>query len=61
MFIGILLIIVGSVFLLKNLGILTQGVWEVVWPAALVAFGIYLIYKNHRLRIWREKIWRKLE
>jgi len=61
MFIGILLIIVGSVFFLKTLGILTQDAWNLVWPLALIAFGLYLLYKNYRLQVWRDRLWRKLE
>lgn len=45
---GIFLIIIGGVYLLKNTGYLTQGAWDLVWPLALVSFGLYLVAKKHK-------------
>ncbi len=61
MFISFLLIIIGVVFLLKNLGIISGNVWGIIWPLVLIAFGLYLILKTHRFRMFRDKIWKKLE
>jgi hypothetical protein len=61
MFIGILLIIVGLVFFLKNIGFISQEAWGLVWPLALIALGGYIFYTKHRVSIWRERIWKKLE
>jgi hypothetical protein len=61
MFIASLFIIIGVVFLLKNTGVISQGAWGVIWPVALVALGGYILYTKHRVRVWRERIWHKLE
>ena len=37
---GILLILAGVLFLLNSLGILAVNVWGVLWPAALILFGL---------------------
>ena len=37
---GILLILAGVLFLLNSLGILAVNVWAVLWPAALILFGV---------------------
>ena len=49
---GIFLIIIGGVFLARNVGIIDEGAWDVIWPIALVAFGLYLIAKRHQHGSW---------
>jgi uncharacterized membrane protein len=61
MFFALLFIVVGLVFLLKNLGVITGDVWGVIWPLFLVIFGLYLVLKQYRYRMFWEKIWKKLE
>ena len=61
MILGILLLVVGGVFFLKNLGLITLGAWQVIWPIFLIAIGAYILYKRHRIMVWKERIWRKLE
>ncbi len=48
MFWGTLIIIVGIIILLKNLGIITTGVWSVLWPLLLIMFGVSLLTKKGR-------------
>lgn len=45
MFFGLVLIIIGAVFLLQNLGILTGDSWNVVWPAIIILLGIIVLTK----------------
>jgi hypothetical protein len=40
---GFILILVGALFLLSNLGLLPVDVWLVFWPLVLIAFGIWLL------------------
>lgn len=40
---GGLLILLGVLFLLNSLGILTVNVWAVFWPVALILFGLSLL------------------
>jgi len=61
MFISILLITVGVVFLLKNLGIITGSAWGVIWPLGLIAIGVYFILKRHHWKRIQDKVWRKFE
>ena len=43
MFWGTILVILGFAFLLKNLGILPGGSWDVAWPLLLMVLGISLM------------------
>ena len=61
MFIALIFIILGAVFLLKNLGLITTGSWSIVWPLILVLIGVYFLWKRYEWKRWREKIWKKLE
>jgi hypothetical protein len=40
------LIVLGIIFLLKNLGLLVAINWDLVWPIALIILGILMIYKK---------------
>lgn len=48
MWFGIVLIVVGVVFLLQNLGYVTGEVWNVVWPAFIILIGISMILKKDK-------------
>ena len=43
MFVGFFLVFIGVLMLLKKFGMLQGGVWDYIWPAALVAVGLSLI------------------
>lgn len=47
---GLVLIIIGAIFLLESLGITTLGFRE-LWPLVLIALGGLIIYQ--RARHWR--------
>lgn len=40
------LVIVGGIFLLKNLGFLDMIAWDIIWPVVLVVIGLLMIYKK---------------
>jgi hypothetical protein len=42
---GLLLIIIGAMFLLWELGYLEVDVWRKVWPAALIVIGLWIIFR----------------
>lgn len=46
--VGILLVVVGFVLLLKNLGYITVAVWDIVWPVAVILIGISLFSRHRR-------------
>ncbi len=43
---GIVLIIIGVYFLLKNLGVIKGVDFGIVWPVAIILVGIYLLFKK---------------
>jgi len=56
MILGLILIIIGVVFLLQNLGYVSEGAWSIIWPAILIVIGLGSILKrrNHGF-FWEEK------
>ncbi len=46
MFFGLLLVVIGAVFLLQNLGIVSGSVWNLIWPLIIMLFGISLLIKS---------------
>lgn len=40
---GLVLIVLGSLFLLDNLGIIAVNVWQVIGPVFLILFGIWVL------------------
>lgn len=46
MLVGILLIILGALILLEQMGIITGGIADYFWPLAVVAVGISLIARS---------------
>ncbi len=53
MALGVLLIILGSIFLLNSLGITDAGFSE-LWPVLLISAGAMLVYDRLR-RAWRRR------
>ena len=43
---GAILVVVGIVFLLKNLGIMPDLAWDVIWPIAVIVLGLTMIFKK---------------
>ena len=43
---AIAFIIIGAIFLLKNLGFLAGINWEIIWPIALIVIGILMIFRK---------------
>lgn len=40
------LVILGVIFLLKNLGLLVAINWDLIWPIVLIIVGVLMIYKK---------------
>ncbi|NCN07284.1 hypothetical protein GW933_01180 [Candidatus Falkowbacteria bacterium] len=40
------LVIIGIVFLFKNLGIMPEIAWDIVWPVILIVLGLTMIFKK---------------
>lgn len=63
MIIGLILIIIGVVFLLQNLGYISEGAWSIIWPAILIVIGMgTLLKRKDQGFFWEEKFgWGKKE
>jgi hypothetical protein len=46
MIIGIIIIIIGLVFLLQSLGLITGSVWQIIWPILIIIAGLGIICKE---------------
>jgi len=46
MFIGILVLVVGVVFLLQNIGYISGSVWDIIWPAIVIVVGLSMIFRG---------------
>ena len=49
---GILLIIVGAIFLLESLGVLNAGL-DQLWPVLVIAVGLLVLSDRIRRGLWR--------
>ena len=47
-FLGILLIVIGVLFLLGNLDLFSWWRWSIFWPSVIVAIGLLLIFTTRR-------------
>ena len=54
MIFAIFLILIGFIWLLYNLGIITTSVAQVIWPLMVIAIGLALLIKskNHHFGHW---------
>jgi membrane-bound ClpP family serine protease len=52
MFFGLLLIVIGVIFLLQNLGYLSASAWGVLWPVIVVIIGLTFIFGRSRTWWW---------
>ena len=52
---GFIVLIIGAVFLLRNLGIIQQPLWSIIWPSILIAIGIGILCGESCVKIARKK------
>lgn len=45
MLFAVAIILIGFVFLMKNLGIITGPAWDIIWPILLIALGLSILLK----------------
>lgn len=56
---GLVLIIIGIAFLLKNLGVISSSAWGFIWPALLIALGLWFIFRGRSGFFLEERLgWR---
>lgn len=47
MAIGVVLVVIGAIFLLESLGVMDVGINE-LWPVILIAVGLVIVYERMR-------------
>lgn len=57
MFLGLMVLVVGVVFLMQNLGYISGGVWEILWPSFLIITGLVMIFrqKENYFNVFKKK------
>jgi len=57
MFLGLMVLVVGIVFLMQNLGYISGGVWEILWPSFLIITGLVMIFrqKDNYFNVFKKK------
>lgn len=51
---GLLAILVGVLFLLKNVGLIMADQWSLLWPIILIYVGIAVTVRG---RCWHCRVW----
>lgn len=60
MLLGFILLIIGIVFLLRNLGFISADAWDIIWPAIIIAIGIWILSRKKDGFSWKETLgWKK--
>ncbi len=54
MALGVMLVVIGVLFLLNSLGVIAGVGFRELWPAILIAVGVAIIYDRVR-RSWRRR------
>ena len=52
MVLGVVLVVIGAIFLLESLGLTDAGIRE-LWPLILIAIGLFILYERARRRYRR--------
>jgi hypothetical protein len=53
MFFGLALVIIGFLFLLQNLGLISGDFWSILWPCLVILLGVSLIFRRERESKWK--------
>lgn len=48
---GVILVILGGILLLSNVGLLDWWKWEIFWPIVLIALGVLIVVQRLRPRV----------
>lgn len=43
---GVALVVIGAIFLMKNLGLIPGVNWDIIWPLALLVIGVGMVFKK---------------
>ena len=59
MFFGLFLIIIGVIFLLENIGVITGDVWKYIWPSLIILLGFSVLIKPSRGKFFGWGKWQR--
>ena len=59
MIFAFILIIVGLVFFLKNVGLITIS-WSVIWPIVVMGLGVYVAVISRKVSKGWSELWNKM-
>ena len=60
MLFALIFILLGVIFLAKNLGIITTHIWGITWPCVLILIGVWLLYERYEWKLRKNKILEKI-
>lgn len=60
MLFALFFILLGVLFLLKNLGIITSNIWGILWPLILILIGCWLIFLRYEWKLRTNKVVEKI-
>ena len=46
MIFGVVVVVIGVLLLLQNLGLITGAMWSFVWPCLIIAVGVNIMMKH---------------
>jgi len=46
MIFGIIIVIIGLIFLLQSLGLITGDTWKIIWPCLIIVIGLGIINRE---------------
>lgn len=52
---GLIFILLGTLFLLRNLGLLPIEIWSAFWPSLIILLGIYIVFLNYRVKAFWQR------
>ena len=59
MIIAFILITIGVIFFLKNVGLITIS-WSLIWPLVLIGIGVYMAVVIQNISEGWKKLWHKI-
>jgi len=59
--IPLVLILIGILFLLKNLGIITGSIWSILWPLLVIILGLSLLARKKRWRVFEQRFYKMFD
>jgi uncharacterized membrane protein len=56
---ALLLVLIGLLFLLRNLGLVVIS-WSIIWPIILIGVGLYIAVVSRKVSGWCRSSWKKV-